>query len=144
MNQKSQTVIEEVAGPPVIIKVPVNVSRQIIVDQLESAVNGGCNYWMFQLFPVFGPLFNIDMFPGEKFFEIIFAEECGFDITHVNRGQGQEPQASRLTFDKIEKGLKIMAKKDFVRFCQIVNQTGDSLTADVFMQYCLFGELIFG
>jgi hypothetical protein len=46
--------------------------------------------------------------------------------------------------EAVQLGLQIMAKDYPNHFADLVNETGDATTDDVFLQCCLFGELIYG
>ena len=45
---------------------------------------------------------------------------------------------------KIKRGLTVMAKKERKHFVDFLNEDYDETTADVFLQCCLFGEVIYG
>jgi hypothetical protein len=53
---------------------------------------------------------------------------------------------SKYTFDLevIKKGLNLMAKKYPEHFADFLEENDDAITADVFLQLCLFGEVIYG
>lgn len=48
-----------------------------------------------------------------------------------------------LTVEKLEKGLRTMAQKDPVSFSDFLSDNYDNTTGDVFLQYCLFGDVIY-
>ena len=50
----------------------------------------------------------------------------------------------RLGRRAIQKGLQVMAEKDPCAFDDLVTEHDDANTADVFMQCCLLGEVIYG
>ena len=52
-----------------------------------------------------------------------------------------EPIVYLLNLEKIKRGLTVMAKKERKHFCDLVNEDADEVTADVFLQCCLFGEV---
>lgn len=49
-----------------------------------------------------------------------------------------------LTLAKIKTGLQIMADKYPNHFNDLVGCNGDAITGDVFIQCCLFGEIVYG
>lgn len=49
-----------------------------------------------------------------------------------------------LTLQGIKRGLTVMAKKEIRHFADFLKEDGDDVTADVFLQCCLFGEVIYG
>ena len=52
-----------------------------------------------------------------------------------------EPIVYLLNLEKIKKGLTVMAKKERKHFCDFISENADMITADVFLQCCLFGEV---
>ena len=49
-----------------------------------------------------------------------------------------------LNLKKIKRGLTSMAKKDPKHFADFISEDYDMITGDVFLQHCLFGEIIYG
>lgn len=105
-----------------------------ITDQIVTAYEGGIVYWATSMDPV--GEFKTEVSPwydDEKFwagdFKVKLAHEEGETI---------------LTPDSILKGLEYLAKDQLWRIDQIVKETGDAETADVFMQACVFGDIIYG
>ncbi len=52
-----------------------------------------------------------------------------------------EPIYYLLNLEKLKKGLTVMAKKQRKHFCDFISDNADMITADVFLQCCLFGEI---
>jgi hypothetical protein len=50
---------------------------------------------------------------------------------------------SRLDLKSIRRGLEDLATKYPRHFADLVNENTDAITADVLLQCCLFGELIY-
>jgi len=49
-----------------------------------------------------------------------------------------------LDLESVEKGLKLMAEKSPKHFSDFLTENEDGYTGDVFLQYCIFGKLIYG
>jgi len=49
-----------------------------------------------------------------------------------------------LNRDNIENGIMLMAMNSPRHFNDLVSETGDAITADVLLQYSLFGKVIYG
>lgn len=49
-----------------------------------------------------------------------------------------------LDFRAIQRGLQLMAEKHPRHFSDLINENDDAETADVFVQLCLFGEVVYG
>ncbi len=63
-------------------------------------------------------------------------------ITDIETDSPAE-QTYLLTLDMIRVGLKTMALKQPQEFADILTDDYDNNTGDAFLQYCLFGELIY-
>jgi hypothetical protein len=50
----------------------------------------------------------------------------------------------RLDRDAIVRGLAVMAKRYPMHFADVLNENEDATTADVFLQCCAFGDVIYG
>jgi len=58
--------------------------------------------------------------------------------------KGLNSDGRRLDLESIRKGLNVMASNYPRHFADFLNEAADAITADVFLQCCLFGELIYG
>lgn len=73
------------------------------------------------------------------------------EITKIMRGGSShmmdfesEPQKSyELTLEMIETGLGLMAQKSPQDFADILTGDADNNTGDVFLQFCIFGEIVY-
>jgi len=61
-----------------------------------------------------------------------------------NCDQNLEETIEILNRDKIKRGLTVMANKEPKHFADFVRGDYDQITGDVFLQCCLFGEVIYG
>ena len=58
--------------------------------------------------------------------------------------QDDDDPAREMTYASIHKGLQLMADKEGRHFADFMAESDDAVTADVFLQLCVFGEVIFG
>ena len=56
----------------------------------------------------------------------------------------EEKRKYRLDAEALHRGLKVMAKHYKSDFADIINETADMNTSDVFLQCALFGKVIYG
>jgi hypothetical protein len=119
------------------------VTPEMIADQMCAAVEGGCGYWCASLTPPdsykpderMRPWYaNASFYSGDFVIEVIEHDE------HT-KGRGT---MNLLTPDKMRTGLDLMANKHESHFNDMMQENGDATTADVFLQLCLFGELVYG
>lgn len=105
-----------------------------ITDQIVTAIEGGINYWATSLTRVEDVKTEASpWYDDEKF----WAGSFKVKLVH-------EEGETILTPDSILKGLEYLAKDQLWRIDQIVKETGDAETADVFMQACVFGDIVYG
>jgi hypothetical protein len=131
-----------------------------IADLLICALEGGINYWV--ILPISGSLEVVE--PTNWEYEDEDSKGSGDHYRHeypLNPGGAilfldpddnasmfpdTESKAKRLRLDResIQKGLTILAEKYPWHFTNILNEDDDAETADVFVQCCLFGEIVYG
>lgn len=123
-----------------IINVEVEVALDRIQDLLTCAFEGGSNYWYRGL-------------------HILTDVDCGEHDTHrfhliPTIGDGEiglytdddpdAPELHTLNREKIKKGLHLMAATFPTHWADVINENDDADTGDVFLQCCVFGELVYG
>ena len=131
--------------------VTYDITRQRIADLLSCAIEGGSNYW-----------YVIDKFIKPK--KVLKLDESGeeedekdiFRYMHYPLSPGgsiviadrEEPEDERegftLNLTTIESGIRTMAKEYPKHFADFINENDDAITGDVFLQCCLFGEIVYG
>jgi hypothetical protein len=129
------------------ISVKVPITKQLISDLLCSAFEGGSNYW-----------YCIDEFiaptemswqtdPEQVFQHLDYPLNDGGALI-ISDKEDDEPvkgkKTYRLDLESITKGLQVMAEKCPRHFADMVSEDFDATTGDVFLQCCLFGEVIYG
>lgn len=131
------------------ITIEKEISLQSISDLLCCALEGGSNYWY---------LIEDKVKPKELTFrtdnEVIFwhldypLNEGGELIFSVKDEEDFEDFKSivplNLNLYTIKEGLRVMQEKYPGHFSDFLDDNADSITGDVFLQCCLFGEVIFG
>lgn len=68
----------------------------------------------------------------------------GVEIQDIEGGDDITPKLYNLNLKKIKRGLTVMAKKEPSHFADFIKGDGDDNTGDIFLQCCLFGEVIYG
>lgn len=108
------------------ISVRVHVKLSDIEDLLYSCATGS-NYWSN----------NADQLGYESFVKEAFEKSVWI-------ADSEEDKLHTFNLKKIKKGLTIMAKKEPKHFADFMSENSDEVTADVFLQCCLFGQVIYG
>ncbi|HET6495150.1 MAG TPA: hypothetical protein VFH61_07285 [Thermoleophilia bacterium] len=134
-----------------VVETTRTLPKKSVQGLLVSAFEGGSNYWYGALDYDFGDsgLTLADFRKGgsmtdpDDYFHpcqiVPFAEGCAVTL----EVQG-EPGRERLDLDAIKRGLERMALTAPEHFNNIDGPSEDATTGDVFLQCCLFGEVIFG
>lgn len=127
------------------ITVTIEVPDDRIKGLLCSALEGGSNYWyMVEDYVLAEGLSFFDLQKGGKYwhpYEIIpLVEGCSLIIVDKNEDEDFRIELNR---ERIEQGLKVMAK-DFPRaWADFISENDDANTGDIFLQCCCFGKLVF-
>jgi len=121
---------------------------------LCSALEGGSNYWYMHVRNEFPPgVTYADFREGGRLtlaeywhpLELIpFVEGCAIFITTEAAGDEGDTTERRLDRAALLRGIEIMAAKYPRHFANVVSENDDAETGDVFLQCCLFGEIVYG
>ncbi len=152
------------------MKVEMEMPEQRIQDLLTNALEGGSNYWYLIVgyhfpnkCPVCGTITLLPFCEGagtHTFHPVVITieatkEDLGIEFTHIElpfKGgfiefadlEDEKAEHKNLTIEAIKGGVKIMAEKYPRHFGDWIGENDDATTGDVFLQCCLFGEVIYG
>jgi hypothetical protein len=129
------------------IATTVDVDPDDVEGLLCCAFEGGSNYWYADL--------EADTYPegkSRKDFEYYHMElplvEGGSvkfrDAEEVHEDSADDDGYYRLDLAKVTKGLEVMAVKFPRHWADFINENTDATTGDVFLQCCVFGDVIYG
>ncbi len=115
----------------------IEISDQRVGDLICSGVEGGIGYWCGEIKYV--TTLSHEPKPSEYTWEYVLrGGEAKFYVPDY------EDEWFSLTREKCEHGLALLRDKYPQHFLNFVDETDDADTGDVFIQCCLFGELVFG
>jgi len=121
---------------------PARISRGRVADLLVTAFEGGINYW--------GEIAKYEK-PEELTFRTDPEHVYKYVDYPLNAGgavilQDAEDASERwrLDADAIERGLNLMAANSPDQFQNFLGENEDAETADVFVQYAVLGEIVYG
>ena len=128
------------------IELVLKVSHERINDLICGAMEGGSNHW-----------YCIDSFNypvKEGTLERHTKESLGIKFGHIELpmkggsltiSDSEDGGGNTFTLDKEAciRGLKVMAEKYPEHFADWRNEDDDATTADVYLQCCLFGEIVY-
>lgn len=117
------------------VKVTFPFTESKVFCLLTSAFEGGSNYWIQDV--------DVEGVPAEawRFIQDVPLIEDGVLWVSVSEEDGKR---YRLDWEAIVRGLIAMSKLEPRHFFDAANDDGDAITGDVFLQCCLFGEVVYG
>lgn len=133
------------------MKLTIEIDDKRVQDLLCSALEGGSNYW-----------YNIDNSDGsvttspedvgvEYWHEVPFTEKGVIVFTANGDDENEEINGAtswKLDRAAIERGLTVFASlkegEGGHHYGDFIKENDDAITGDVFLQCCLFGEIIYG
>lgn len=145
--------------PALKLNVPIEISREMVVNQIITAIEGGSNYWAeFRFFNKDGKAVRglLDLLPSPNDYSdicgIIWVREVDestgdllseVPINLLEDHGGQYPMGCA-PWESVVAGLRLMAEKHPRHFADVIADGGDAETADVFMQMVCLRELRYG
>jgi len=124
------------------------IPTQRVSDLLVCAFEGGSNYWYSDLhYELPEGIKYEDFRKGGKFtsedyyhpLEIVpFVDGCALTL------KDDEGKTHRINKAALKSGLEKMAQKSKEHWADFISEDDDATTADVFLQYALFGEIVYG
>lgn len=118
------------------------LSKQQQEDLLITALEGGSNYWYYIDLVENPSVAKVKK--GLPLSEHIFnLVQKGESIT-INDAENEDEVLGTLNLDSIQKGTELMQSNEPEHFTNILEESWDAETADVWFQYCILGEITFG
>ena len=127
-------------------KVPfeIEINTQKLEDILCSAFEGGSNYWANYDYNV---ILNIDVEDIKNFtydYQVPLYTTGSILFQEIDLETNEVIEEYNLTKHSLISGAKIMAETYPRHFKDWINEHDDGITADVFLQCCLFGKIVYG
>jgi len=113
------------------MKIEIELDERRIADLLETALHGGIWYW--------AHIKRVCVCARTMDAAALVSGECVVDFTTVD-----DKTIRRLDRGIIERGLLAMMTKAPRHFGNWLAEREDAETGDVFVQCCLFGEIVYG
>ena len=141
--------VAPVVAPPLVIApdewlIPAitKISKQQVADLLSTASEGGINYWA-EVSDYSAPPALPYRFDKSHVYKFVDYPLNGGSVT-IDSAEADDGGPWVLDGAAIERGLGVMANKYPRHWRSIVEDNQDAMTADVFVQCCLFGEIVYG
>lgn len=124
-------------------KVELEVPAQTIADLMVTAIEGGCNYWMshFQAswIPKLKETCDLPWYAQEEVYK-----DPDFSIAIFVKDEDEDSGLFILSQAGVVIGLSKLNSEFPEHARKIFEENYDVETADVFLQLCLFGEIVYG
>lgn len=119
------------------IALTVSIKQDKLEDLILSAIEGGSNYWYFIEE-------NANDQPYEK--SPFVAGSNGLRISNRILSDNGECDYldAWLNVESVKNGLRVMSNKYTRHLINLIEGNDDAATADVFLQCCLFGSVVYG
>lgn len=115
--------------------------HQLFSDLLVGALEGGSNYWYF-----LPDLSMVGRRKGEPWSvaigRAVWHEGAAVPVADTNEKEGT--RLGTLTKASMEKGLDLMMRKHPRHYADLIGGNDDAITADVWFQLAVMGQLVFG
>lgn len=139
-------------GEPVLkVKVTMEFPIERIANMLCTALEGGSNYWYLIRKHIKPPTYVYKTMatstPAGKKVEIIphIDDPCNEGgALMIGDLEEEKRKPIRLDLPAMQRGLQLMSEKYQHHFADFLAENDDAITGDVFLQLCLFGEVIYG
>lgn len=111
------------------MEIIIDIPDSRVIDLFISACGGGSNYWCKSIVP---------NQTGKQSSQFYMLRE-GF-VIH----DGETNQTISVTPGMIRKALNLFLIETPIAFAEWISENDDAETADVFLQLCTFGKVIYG
>jgi hypothetical protein len=127
-------------------KVETAISSEMIADMVIGAFEGGITYWCAKARPVEPCEDCVTYQDKSPWYARAALYENDFKIRIVQHDEHKEGAGTDvfMTPASVQQGLSTMATKYPEHFSDMLTGNWDATTADVFVQCCVFNDLIYG
>lgn len=123
----------------------IEINNQRREDMLVGALEEGSNYWYWIDEEGFNTVEAFkDKDNHEPFSTVMWKAIMGGKTIKISDKEDQDIYIGEINLDKVKSGEQLMLENSPKHFYDIINETDDAITADVWFQYCVLGEVIYG
>ena len=117
----------------------IDITDEALSDTLCAAFEGGSNYWC-----ALKEYANPTKIKGSNLYLVLPLVEDNLHGVVLSDCEDPETTIPLLNRAALQKGLEVLRDKYPERLEEIWTENGDAETGDVFLQCCLFGEVVYG
>ena len=139
---------------PTHIKCMQSIKIDVIRGLLCCAFEGGSNYWIDRIYPNYPAHMHDNdyreggsMQPADQYWhwcQLLPTTNGSVDVYAIGIDSNDGLQCYTLDLTRIQTGLQLLAEKHPRHFADVLTERDDATTGDVFLQLCVFGEVIYG
>ncbi len=128
---------------PLSIKTEVSITKGQIINLLSCALEGGINYWAtyrdaYPHFPEDLTLYTKGVYSGLAVYAI------DHPLYSILISDIESNKQYKIDLGKLKEGIESMSAKFPRHFRNFIQDNYDAETGDVFIQCCVFGDIIYG
>lgn len=123
------------------ITVPLTLNLELLTNALVGAFEGGSTYWLREC----DYLTEKAGFEQPAYAEVGFWQGGGRMKLFYDDPENEENRAEfEMGLPEMLKGVTLMAEKSAGHFGDLISENDDAITHDCFIQYVIFGDVIYG
>lgn len=126
-------------------KPTIEIEQSVIAALFIGAFEGGSNYWVGEVNQVGGEVPSekgVVWWGSDNIYNRHLKIEIKFDDPQKAEGNGKGKKI--ISYHDILSGLEKMMKDSPKHFADILAENDDANTADIFLQYVVLGEVVYG
>lgn len=121
------------------IQVKIKIEGEMLSNLLVNALEGGSNYWYSNV-----EFVGRDQYPDiryDEWFAKCLDENIPFEIRITEDEWGK---THVLNLESVTTGTMLLVEEETRHYDDWIQENDDATTADVWLQLCLFGKVVFG
>lgn len=122
------------------------ISDQRREDMLVGALEGGSNYWYWIPDESTSIIesYSVGTEPRLPLSESMWIAIKRGETIHIHDNENRKTKIGQINLESIRKGEILMLEKQPTHFENIIEENDDAETADVWFQFCVLGDIVYG
>ncbi len=127
------------------MKIELEISKQRIADMMVGAIEGGSAHWCAGVYLKTRMPMSAKAQTGPWYSRpAVYESEFVIEVHESDDTREEGVAVHSLTRPSFQRGLRLMAKYGGQHFGDMMAETDDATTADVFLQFVALGEIRYG
>ena len=121
------------------------MKKQLITDLLITAFEGGSNYWYMLDGNVLSDFRQYKILPSDSMTDAVITGVMDYNReVDILDAEDPEEKIGVLSLKGINEGIELMKADHSEHYDNAIDDNWDAETADVFLQYCVLKEIVYG